>query len=91
MDENVDFVPPDTGASTICAPVSNICLDACCATWTSRVVESTKNRGPSLRGSTEASASRIPDEPRYTFVTCGEDGSMVKMVLLWRVTLSNRI
>ena len=74
---NCVLVPPETGASTICAPAAMTSAATSLATLTSRVVESMHSVCLAWSGGKRRSAARTPPSSVYTARTCGDDGSMV--------------
>jgi hypothetical protein len=82
-------VPPETGASTICAPVCTTCLATSCAIFTSRVVESMHNVPRAAASGSVRRVGMIPLDFKYTVCTCGDDGSMVRMVCETKTALMN--
>src|ERR1035438_7993062 len=63
-------VPPETGASAMGLPRLAAAAATSRAVWGSMVLESMSGMPPGTPAST-------PSSPRYTLLTCGEEGSMV--------------
>lgn len=73
-------VPPETGASTICAPAAMTSAETLRATFTSSVVESMQSVSFACSAGRHRSADRTPLSSVKTARTCGDDGSIVIIV-----------